>query len=137
MIQMDDPFAINAAKTKFRDSFNDGDVESLLALADPDLVSFPDGQPSEFRVPGLDALKIRLHVLFARYRAKLVVNEVEIRVAGSVAHAYGWYELTLTPKEGGEPVRQRFRYMEAWRRTLEGTWKLWMYIDNRDVADRN
>jgi ketosteroid isomerase-like protein len=133
---MDDLLAINTAKSKFRDAFNDGDVDRILAMADPDLVSFSEGQPSEFGMPGLDALKTRLHSLFTRYAAKLVVIEVEIRVEGPVAHAYGWHELTLTPKQGGEPARHRFRFMEVWRTTPEGSWKLWMYIDNQDVADR-
>jgi ketosteroid isomerase-like protein len=43
--------------------------------------------------------------------------------------------LTLTPKQGCDPVRHRFRFMEVWRKTPEGSWKLWMYIDNQDVAD--
>jgi ketosteroid isomerase-like protein len=134
---MDDLLAVNTAKTKFRDAYNDGDVDRVLAMADPGLVSFADGQPSEFGSPGLDTLRTRLHGLFTRYAAKLAVIEVEIRVEGSAAHAYGWHELTLTPKGGGNSVRHRSRYMEVWRRTLEGSWKLWMYIDNQDVADRS
>ncbi len=44
---MDDLYAINAAKSEFRDCFNLADVERLLAIVDPDLVNFSDGQPSE------------------------------------------------------------------------------------------
>jgi hypothetical protein len=42
---MDDFYAINAAKTEFREGFNLGDVARILAIADPDLVSFSDGHP--------------------------------------------------------------------------------------------
>jgi ketosteroid isomerase-like protein len=132
---MDDLYAINAAKSEFRDCFNFADVSRLLAIADPDLVNFSDGQPSEFGMSGLDTLKIRLESLFKGFTAKLVVIVIEIRLQGDVAYDYGWHELTLTSKDGGQPVRHRDRYVDIWRRNKEGKWKLWMFMDNQDVAD--
>ncbi len=132
---MDDLYAINAAKSEFRDCFNLSDVSRLLAIADPDLVNFSDGQPCEFGMSGLDALKTRLEHLLERFTAKLVVIAIEIRLQGDVAYDYGWHDLTLTPKDGGQPTRRRDRYVDIWRRNKEGKWKLWMYMDNEDVAD--
>jgi len=132
---MDDLFAINAAKTEFRECFNLGDVSRVVAIADPDVVSFSDGQPSEFGASGLEALKTRLNNLFERFTAKLSVIVIEIRLQGDVAYDYGWHDLTPTPKDGGEPIRRRHRYVDIWRRNKEGNWKLWMYIDNQDIAD--
>ena len=137
---MDDLFAINAAKTEFRECFNLGDASRVLAIADPDLVSFSDGQPSEFGASGLEALKTRLTDLFERFTAKLSVIVIEIRLQGDVAYDYGWHDLTLTPKDGtpkdgGESIRYRHRYVDIWRRNKEGNWKLWMYMDNQDIAD--
>ncbi len=132
---MDDLYAINAAKSEFRDCFNFSDVSRLLAIADPDLVNFSDGQPCEFGMSGLDALKNRLESLFERFTAKLVVIVIEIRLQGDVAYDYGWHDLTLTPKDGGQATRRRDRYVDIWRRNKKGKWKLWMYMDNHDVAD--
>ena len=132
---MDDLYAINTAKTEFREAFNCGDVSAFLALADPDLVNFSDGHPSEFGASGLDALKTRLTNLFERFTVKLAVIVIEIRLQGNVAYDYGWHDLTLTPKQGGEPIRRRDRYVDTWRKNKEGNWKLWMYMDNQDVAD--
>jgi ketosteroid isomerase-like protein len=132
---MDDLYAINAAKTKFRECFNLGDPSLMLAIADPDLVNFSDRQPSELGESGLVALKTRLVNLFERFTAKLVVIVIEIRLHGDVAYDYGWHDLTLTPKDGGQPVRRRDRYVDIWRRNKEGNWKLLMYMDNQDVAD--
>lgn len=132
---MDDLFAINTAKTEFRECFNLGDASRVLAIADPDLVSFSDGQPSEFGASGLDTLKTRLAKLFDRFAAKLVVIVIEIRLCGDIAYDYGWHDLTLMPKDGGEPIHRRHRYVDVWRRNKEGNWKLWMYMDNQDVAD--
>lgn len=132
---MDDLYAINAAKSEFRDCFNLADASRVLAIADPDLVNFSHGQPSEFGENGLDALKTRLANLFDRYTAKLAVIVIEIRLQGDLAYDYGWHDLTLTPKDGGQPVRRRDRYVDIWRKNKEGNWKLWMYMDNQDIAD--
>jgi ketosteroid isomerase-like protein len=134
-VAMDDLYAINVAKSEFRDCFNLSDVSRLLAIADPDLVNFSDGQPCEFGMSGLDALKTRLENLFERFTAKLVVIVIEIRLQGGVAHDYGWHDFTLTPKDGGQPTCRRDRYVDIWRKNKEGKWKLWMYMDNQDVAD--
>jgi ketosteroid isomerase-like protein len=132
---VDDLYAINAAKTEFRDCFNFSDASRLLAIVDPDFVNFTDGQPSEFGRTALDALKIRLEKLFESFTAKLVVIVIEIRLQGDVAYDYGWHEFTLTPKNSGQPIRRRDRYVDIWRRNKEGNWKLWMYMDNQDIAD--
>jgi len=132
---MDNLFAINAAKTEFRECFNLGDASRMLAIADLDLVSFSDGQPSEFCTSGLEALKTRLTNLFERFTAELSVIVIEIRLQGDVAYDYGWHDLTLTPKDGGESIRRRYRYVDIWRKNKEGNWRLWMYMDNQDIAD--
>src|SRR5258707_6250614 len=111
------------------------DWSSDVCSSDPDLVSFSDGQPSEFCASGLEVLKTRLTNLFERFTAELSVIVIEIRLQGDVAYDYGWHDLTLTPKDGGESIRRRYRYVDIWRRNKEGSWKLWMYMDNHDVAD--
>src|SRR5260221_7838703 len=113
---MDNLFAINAAKTEFRECFNLGDTSRVLAIADPDLVSFSDGPPSEFCASGLEVLKPRLTNLFERFTAELSVIVIEIRLQGDVAYDYGWHYLTLTPNDGGESLRRRYRYVAIWRR---------------------
>jgi len=132
---MDDLYAINAAKVEFRDCFNFSDVSRLLAIADPEMVNFSDGQPCGFRRGGLDALKTRLENLFERFTAKLVVLVIEIRLQGDVAYDYGWHELALTPKDGGQPTHRRIAMWTYGGRNKEGKWKLRMYMDNQDVAD--
>jgi ketosteroid isomerase-like protein len=132
---MDDLYAINAAKTEFREGFNLGDAARILKIMDLDLVSFSNGQPSEFGKSGLEALEIRVKSLFERFTAKLAVIVMEIRIQGDVAYDYGWHDLTLTPKDGSQPIHRRDRYVDIWRKSLDGNWRLWMYMDNQDVAD--
>jgi ketosteroid isomerase-like protein len=132
---MDDLYAINAAKTEFRECFNLGDASRVLAIADPDLVSFSDGAPSEFGESGLEVLKTRLANLFERFTVELVIVVIEIRLQGDIAYDYGWHDFMLTPKDGGAFIHRRDRYVDVWRKNKAGKWKLWMYMDNQDVAD--
>jgi ketosteroid isomerase-like protein len=132
---MDDLYSINVAKTEFRECFNLSDPSRLLAIADPGLISFPDGHPTEFRMTGLTALKFRLEKLFQRFKAEMTVIVIEIRIQGDVAFDYGWHVLTLVPKEGGKAIRCKNRYVDIWRRDTEGKWKLWMFMDNLDVPE--
>ena len=74
-------------------------------------------------------------VLFERFTAELVIIVGEIRILGDVAYDYGWHDLMLTPKEGGPAVRRKDRYVDIWRKNKNGSWKLWLYMDNQDVAD--
>ena len=129
-------YAINLVKTEFRECFNTGDASRFLSIADPDLVSFSDGQPSEFGQRGLEALKHRLEALFQQFHVELAVIIIEIRLQDGFAYDYGWHDLTLRPRSGGPPIRRKERYVDIWRRNKQGEWKLWMYIDNREVADQ-
>lgn len=132
---MDDLYAINAAKTEFREGYNLADTNRILSIVDPDLVDFSHGQPGELGGSGLDALKTRLANLFERFTAELEVIVIEIRIHGDLAFDYRWHDLTLTPKDGSEPMRRRDRYVDIWRKNKEGMWKLQMYMDNQDVPD--
>ena len=80
-------------------------------------------------------MRTRLQHLFERFTVKLAVIVIEIRVQGDVAYDYGWHDVTLTPRDGGQPIRRRDRYVDIWRKNKEGNWKLWMYMDNQDVPD--
>jgi ketosteroid isomerase-like protein len=54
---------------------------------------------------------------------------------GEVAVDYGWHELVLTPRGGGEPITTRTSYIDVWKKDGAGNWKLSMFMDNADVPD--
>jgi len=107
-------------------------VSRILALADPDLVNFSDGQPCEFGESGLDALKNRLANLFERFTAKLSAIVIEIRLQGDIAYDLRMHELTLTP-DGGRPIRPEI-VMWIFEERQEGNWSCG-FIWITDVAD--
>jgi ketosteroid isomerase-like protein len=73
--------------------------------------------------------------LFSKYHARLVPIIIEIKIMGETAVEYGWHELTLTPKAGGEPLYLRTRYLDLWKKDETGQWKLAIFMDNADVPD--
>jgi ketosteroid isomerase-like protein len=133
---MDDIYAINTAKTEIREAYRTADIERLLAVLDSSLIEYADGRQSGYAERARSALRAYLQQLFANYDAQLLPIIIEIKVMGEMAVDYGWHELTLAPKEGGEPIRTRTRYVDLWKKDAAGNWKLWMFIDNADVPDQ-
>ena len=69
------------------------------------------------------------------HEARLNLIIIDIAVLGSAAHDYGWHELTLKRKNGGESHYTRTRYMEVWNKRANGERPITKYIDNPDRPD--
>ena len=133
MKQAEDIYKINAAKTEFREAFNSGDVERLLSVFHNEFIDLSLGQPSFFMAEAREMLRRRMSELFAKFEARMAPIVIDIQVRGDMAVDYGWHKLTLTPKNGGQPVTSRQRYMEVWMKDAAGSWKIAVYIDNQDL----
>jgi ketosteroid isomerase-like protein len=117
---VDDTYAINVAKTEYREGFNTGNADRILSVFASEFTDNSDARPSRY---GSDApLKLRryLEQLFAEYSTYLVVIMAAIVISGDLAFDYGWHELTLTPRNGGESRLIRKRYLELWRKQQSG-----------------
>lgn len=134
---MNDVYAINVAKTEFREAYETGDVERLLAVFDADGFTDMSHQHASNYGAGANAgLRERAASLFSEYSVKLSVIIIDVVVQGSMAHDYGWHEFTLTPRGGGAPIRKRERYFEMWTKKPSGSWKVSLYITNGDVKEQ-
>jgi len=133
---MSDIYAINVAKTEVREGYSTGDVDRVLAVMDSGgFTDMSEGEPSEYGLAALSALRARLAKLFAEYSVKMAPIIIDIVVRGNAAHDYGWHELILTPKSGVWPFRKRQRYFEQWRKGVDGTWRIAMLFTNSDVKE--
>ena len=130
---MDDLYAINSAKTEFREAFNTGDPERLIALLDPAFVYMPDGVSSAMGTGAADAIRAQFRELAVRYNVQLLPIIIEIRIQDNVAYDYGWHVWKKTPRDSSTQVTVRDRYVDVWRKNEKGEWKLWMYMSNTDV----
>lgn len=130
---MDDIQAINVGKTGFREGYNAGDVEQVLSVFADALTDMSDGEPSFWGPEAKAVLRHRLTELFAKYAATMKVTIGEIRVAGDTAWSWGWHDLTLLPRQGGEAITRRERYVEIWNKDKRKNWKITLYISSRDL----
>jgi ketosteroid isomerase-like protein len=127
---MDDLYRINSAKTEFREAFNTGDPERLIALLDPAFVYMSEGVPTANGTDAADAIRAQFQELTGRYYVQLVPIIIEIRIQDSVAWDYGWQTWRKTPRDGSTQVTVKDRYANVWRKNERGEWKLWMYMSN-------
>ena len=133
---MSDVYAINVAKTEFREGYNDGDVDRLMVVFQPGgFTDMSEGEPSKYGSEAIAVWRKRLAELFEEYRVKLTPIIIDIVVLGDTAYDYGWHELILTPKAGGPAVRRRYRYFELWKKDAAGQWKIATHMTNGDVPE--
>jgi len=132
---MNDVYAINVAKSQFRDGFNMGDPNLVLSVFAPTFTDMSDGRSSRYGADAGIKLRADLANLFADYDAKINIIIIAIRVQQDMAVDHGWHELTLTPKGGGEAIYRRTRYLEVWTRQTTGEWRISLYMDNTDLPD--
>ncbi len=132
---MDDVYAINVAKSNYREGFNTADVERVLSVFAPEFTDMSDSRPTRYRADAAAKLRRSLAQLFAEHEAKLKVIINGISVFGDNAFDYGWHELSLKPKNGSEPLYRSTRYFELWSKQPNGDWTISKFMDNLDVPD--
>jgi len=131
-----DIYAINLAKTEFREGYNTGDVDRLMTVFSPvGFTDMSDCEPSKYGLEAVATLRSRLARLFSEYSVKLTPIIINIVVTGDSAYDYGWHEFILTPKSGGGSIKKRHRYFELWNKAGNGAWKIGMYLTNSDVRE--
>jgi ketosteroid isomerase-like protein len=129
----DDILDINVANTELREGYNTGDVQRVLSVFSTGFTDLSTAEPSFYGSEARAVLKERLTRLFSLCAAKLAITIIDIVVRGDTAIDYGWRELTLTPRGGGEPKTTRTRYVNVWNKSAQGKWQIKIFIDNADL----
>lgn len=130
---IDDQYAINAGETEVREGYRTGDIERILAQLTPGFTDRSHGFPSSARSEARDVLRARLSMLFARYTVEFAPVLADIVPLGDTALVFGWHDMIPTPKEGANPIHERTRFAEVWKK-VDGGWKVGLRIDNPDVT---
>jgi len=134
---MDAKYAINLAKTTYREAYEQGDVEKLLSVFVTDgFTDMSEALPSKYGQEARTVLRSRAEQLFADYRVKLNIIIIDVVIEGDTARDYGWHEWILTPKAGGPVVRKRDRYFELWTHEQDCSWRISFFLNNTDVREQ-
>jgi ketosteroid isomerase-like protein len=135
-LRMDDIYAINFAKTRFRDGYELGDAEQILSIYDDAFADMSYGVPSFYYSDARDVFRARLDRTFKDYFASMTVILIDIVLNGDKAFDWGWHVLDLQSKKTGEQTQVRTRYFETWRKDPSKGWLITSFIDNFDHEPR-
>ena len=129
--QSTDVNAITSILASWRESVNAGDADGLLALVAEDLEMIP---PGEKAIRGADAHQF-LRGFTDEGKANLgPFKDEEIVVSGDWGFQRYTYEITLTPKGGGDSVEISGHGLHVFQRQQNGSWKLskdiWSVVPN-------
>jgi uncharacterized protein (TIGR02246 family) len=112
---------VEDALRAYQEAFNDGDLDALLALYEPEATFVP--QPGQ-AAAGAAAIRAALGGFLA-LKGRLEIEALEAKDvvrAGDLALVSGSWTLTGTAP-GGEPVTMRGRTTDVLRRQPDGSWR--------------
>lgn len=93
-----------------------------------DVVAMP---PNGEAIRGREAV-LAFNESFPPYE-DLQFTHVEVDGDRDMAYVYGTYRMVMAAAEGEEPVEDRGKYLEIWRRQPDGSWKVALDIFNSDL----
>lgn len=123
--------AINSVQNEYVRAINSGDVDAWLGTMTDDTIWLPPNHP---QVTGKE--EIRSWVVtsfFEPFKIQLSASHQEVQIIGDLAIAYGFFSLSLTPKDGGEVIEDKGKYIDIYKRQPDGSWKYYRAIFNSDI----
>ena len=126
--KVNDPADVQAIKDA------NAEWDKAWSAGDADAVAMAPSQPAQ---AGRDALRISSRKYFDLYSEENRSVVDDIRVSGDLAVARGTQETITTAKAGGTSFEDKSKWISAYQRQPDGSWKiLWeMYNSDLPVAD--
>ncbi len=126
--------AIKDANAAWDKAWNAGDAEALASLYTADAIAMAPNQPAGV---GRDAMRDANRKYFDQFsdENRSVVDGV--RISGDLAVARGTQETRTTVKASGHSFQDKSKWISAYQRQTDGSWKAFWEIYNSDlpVAD--
>jgi uncharacterized protein (TIGR02246 family) len=111
-------------------ALNSGDAEAWAAAFSNDGVQMPPNAPANI---GRDNIQAWSAGFLGTFRAEFSLAPEEVQLAGADwAFERGTYEISLTPKAGGEPIQDVGKYITVYRRQPDDSWAM-----ARDIWNSN
>ena len=98
-----------------------GNVPGLLELVDEDVIFLKPGQPP---MRGKDSFAEAFQAAIQHFRIEATSEIQEVRTAGDLAYCWSLLRVTMTPFEGGSPMRRKGFTLTVFAKNPEGTWVL-------------
>jgi len=121
--------AIMKVNVDLIDAFNTGDVSAAVTLVMEDAVDLPPHRPA---VIGRENIRSFLQSDVDRFTMHFADEIIEVVVDGDLAVIWSNYTVTLTPRDGGEPIENNGKWLKVLKRQSDGSWKFSRNIWNSD-----
>ena len=114
-----DEQAIRTLVATWMDATRTDDLDRILDLIDDDVVFIGAGRPPmRGKAPFVELSRARQ----GKARVDGSVEVEEVRVFGDWAYVWNQLSLTVTPEDGGEPMRMAGPSMSILRKKADGRW---------------
>jgi uncharacterized protein (TIGR02246 family) len=121
---------LDRARTVHVAAVNDGDAEAWAACFDADAVQMPPNEPANV---GTQSIRQWVQGFLGAFHAEFAIVPHDVEVAGPEwAFERGSYEISLTPRAGGGPLRDSGKYVTVYRRQPGDDWLMAHDIWNSD-----
>jgi ketosteroid isomerase-like protein len=87
--------------------------------------------PNHATVTGREAIGALLRSDGSFQEARFTILALEGR--NDLAYVHGAYQITLTPPGAAEPVGDKGKYVEIWKKQRDGSWKVILDVYNSDL----
>jgi uncharacterized protein (TIGR02246 family) len=125
-----DEAAIRAASAAWSEAATARDLDKSLAVYTEDAVQMSPKGPA---VHGKDAIRKGWTQMFATPGRGLSFQTTAVEVArsGDLAYETGTYDFVATDQKG-KTIDEKGKYVVAWKKQSDGSWKAAVDIDNAD-----
>jgi len=121
---------IDRARAIHVGALNDGDADTWAACFATDAVQMPPNQPPNV---GAERIQEWTRWFLAAFRAEFSIVPHDVELAGTDwAFERGSYEISVTPKAGGDRLRDTGKYLTVYRRAPGHDWLMAHDIWNSD-----
>ena len=116
-----DRAAVDKLRSDYQSAFNSNDAAAAGAYFTESAVSMP---PNREALIGRQAITDDTAAMFEGMSAELALSSEEVELAGDWAFERGSYTMKLTPKEDGEAMEEKGKYIVILQKQTDGSWKL-------------
>ena len=110
--------AIRRMDVDFGNALSAGNIDQMMSIYDADSIVMPPNAPA---FNGPDAIRQFWTGFLGAGKLEGTLTPDNIVQACDMAAEAGHYELTITPKGGGAPIRDAGKYVVTWRKR-KGRW---------------
>ena len=121
--------AIKDAVADIAVAFNTGDIDKAAFYHADEVVVIQANKPA---LVGKETCIHNLQQVFDQYTLQVVCVVKDVQISGDLAVAYFTYTDDVTPKSGGETIKDNGSGIYVFKKQPDGTWKFIYYTESNE-----